>query len=49
MDTTAIVTTRLLIYEALRNVYDPELGVNVVDLGLIYDVDGAKKVISPLP
>ena len=39
MDTTAIETTRLLIYEALRNVYDPELGVNVVDLGLIYDVD----------
>jgi len=39
MDTTAIETTRLLIYEALRNVYDPELGVNVVDLGLVYDVD----------
>lgn len=26
--------------ECLRqNVYDPELGVNVVDLGLIYDID----------
>jgi metal-sulfur cluster biosynthetic enzyme len=25
--------------EALHNVYDPELGVNVVDLGLIYDID----------
>lgn len=25
--------------EALREVYDPELGVNVVDLGLIYGVD----------
>ena len=24
--------------EALKAVYDPELGVNVVDLGLIYDV-----------
>jgi metal-sulfur cluster biosynthetic enzyme len=26
------------IYEALRECYDPELPVNVVDLGLIYDV-----------
>lgn len=25
--------------EALREVYDPELGVNVVDLGLIYGVE----------
>ena len=25
--------------EALKNVYDPELGVNVVDLGLIYDIE----------
>ncbi|WP_240376972.1 metal-sulfur cluster assembly factor [Bacillus piscicola] len=27
------------IVEALKEVYDPELGINVVDLGLIYDVD----------
>jgi metal-sulfur cluster biosynthetic enzyme len=27
------------IYERLRQVYDPELGVNLVDLGLIYDVE----------
>lgn len=26
------------ILEVLRNVYDPEIPVNVVDLGLIYDV-----------
>lgn len=25
--------------EALKDVFDPELGYNVVDLGLIYDVD----------
>ena len=27
-----------LVYQALRNCYDPELPVNIVDLGLIYDV-----------
>jgi metal-sulfur cluster biosynthetic enzyme len=26
------------VYEALRECYDPELPVNLVDLGLIYDV-----------
>ena len=38
MNATAMETTRSLIYDALRNVYDPELGVNVIDLGLVYDV-----------
>lgn len=39
METTALEATRSLIYEALHNVDDPELGVNVVDLGLVYDVE----------
>jgi metal-sulfur cluster biosynthetic enzyme len=39
MGTSIKEETQSLILEALHNVYDPELGVNVVDLGLIYNVD----------
>ncbi len=39
MDTTTRESTRSRIYEALRDVYDPELGVDVIDLGLVYEVD----------
>ncbi|MEN8098043.1 MAG: metal-sulfur cluster assembly factor [Chloroflexota bacterium] len=35
----AIDAKRALVLEALRNVYDPELGYNVVELGLIRRVD----------
>lgn len=36
--TGAPPVTEERIYNALRQVIDPELGINVVDLGLIYDV-----------
>ncbi len=34
--TTALTETQ--VYEALKECYDPEIPVNLVDLGLIYDV-----------
>jgi len=35
----AHATEKADILEALRDVVDPELGINVVDLGLVYGVD----------
>lgn len=35
-NTQSTDTLTAQIYDALHNVYDPELGVNIVDLGLVY-------------
>jgi len=36
-DAAPVLRERIL--AALTQVYDPELGINIVDLGLVYDVD----------
>lgn len=33
------MVTKEMVMTALANVLDPELGINIVDLGLIYDVE----------
>ena len=40
MSDTAVPSEEMLadLEEAMRDVVDPELGINVVDLGLVYDV-----------
>ena len=36
--TSAGSPTQDQVLDALRSVYDPELGINIVDLGLVYEV-----------
>lgn len=43
MDTVDIEVLKDRVIEVLRNIYDPEIPVNIYDLGLIYGVD-----ISPV-
>jgi metal-sulfur cluster biosynthetic enzyme len=40
--------TKEQVYEALQECYDPEIPVNIVDLGLVYDVeiDGGKVAVK---
>ena len=47
-DSSAMSETEVEVLESLKSVIDPELMVNIVDLGLIYDVrvDGEKADVS---
>jgi metal-sulfur cluster biosynthetic enzyme len=38
----AVAFTPEDVREGLKNVYDPEIGINIVDLGLVYDTDVAE-------
>jgi metal-sulfur cluster biosynthetic enzyme len=35
----AVTFTREDVREGLKSVYDPEIGINIVDLGLVYDAE----------
>jgi FeS assembly SUF system protein len=52
LDGQAPVASKDMIIEGLRTVYDPEIPINIYDLGLIYEIDissdGALKVTMTL-
>ena len=39
LSNASIAPTREQIHAVLAQVIDPEIGVNIVDLGLVYDID----------
>jgi FeS assembly SUF system protein len=45
-DETTIPINEELVYDALRECYDPEIPVNIVDLGLVYDLQIAGDTVS---
>ncbi len=40
------MVTKEQVYEALLDCYDPEIPVNIVDLGLVYDVEVADDAVE---
>lgn len=42
----AAMVTEEQAWEALKQIEDPELGLNIVDLGLVYDIDVEESFIS---
>lgn len=39
MDETEIAETKEAVWEVLHGVFDPEVGINIVDLGLVYGIE----------
>jgi metal-sulfur cluster biosynthetic enzyme len=45
---SSVMLDQEVIYESLKQIYDPEVGINIVDMGLIYslDIEGSKVGIT---